>query len=96
MSSAKAFLLIVFLLPLLVLSESLHNPDPYPQKVLSNQAYDALHITPLESLSSLKESEYTVLSHPTFPRYSLRIKKTRFCDSTVKYVSVADVYILRY
>ncbi|KAH6905954.1 serine carboxypeptidase [Coprinopsis sp. MPI-PUGE-AT-0042] len=39
--------------------------------------------SPLEHLSSVPESQFTVLSHPVFPRHSVRIKKTKFCDDTV-------------
>lgn len=45
------------------------------------------------SLSSLNQNEYTVLSHhPLYPNYSVRVKKSRFCDETVKlrYFSLCD------
>jgi len=37
------------------------------------------------SLQSLSESDFTVLSHPNFPRHSVRIKRTKkdWCDKTV-------------
>lgn len=38
-------------------------------------------------LSSMVSTEdYTVLKHPRHRGHSVRIKKTEFCDSTVKYV----------
>jgi len=40
--------------------------------------------TPLESLSLLKEDQFTTMHHPFFPKYSVRIKKSDFCDPTVK------------
>ncbi|KAE9394304.1 alpha/beta-hydrolase [Gymnopus androsaceus JB14] len=39
--------------------------------------------TPLETLSNVKDSEFSILGHPFFPRYSVRIKKSDFCDPTV-------------
>lgn len=38
-------------------------------------------------LSSIRSTEeYTVLKHPKHPGHSVRVKKTDFCDPTVKYV----------
>ena len=31
--------------------------------------------------------EFTTLVHPRFPYYQVRVKKTNFCDPTVKFVS---------
>lgn len=38
-------------------------------------------------LSSLSSTDYTALHHPRFPSHQVRIKKTDFCDPTVKYDS---------
>ncbi|KAK0205914.1 serine carboxypeptidase [Desarmillaria ectypa] len=54
-----------------------------PPFSVQNDAYDAGLFTPLEDLSLLSYSEFTTLSHPAFPKYSVRIKKTDFCDGTV-------------
>lgn len=51
----------------------------------SDQAYDAGLFTPLEEFSLLSTSEFTTLSHPLFPNYNVRIKKSDFCDGTVGY-----------
>ena len=40
--------------------------------------------TPIEDLSTLSETEFTPISHPFFPNVGARIKKTKFCDGTVK------------
>lgn len=40
------------------------------------------------SLSSIASGDYTALSHPRFPNHQVRVKKTQFCDPTVKYVGV--------
>jgi hypothetical protein len=48
--------------------------------------YDYGLFNPIENLSTLSETEFTTLGHPAFPRYSVRIKKTSFCDETVKFV----------
>ncbi|KIK51960.1 hypothetical protein GYMLUDRAFT_50249 [Collybiopsis luxurians FD-317 M1] len=48
--------------------------------------------TPLESLSYVKEAEFSTLKHPFFPRYSVRIKKSSFCDPTVNgYTGYIDI-----
>src|SRR5438105_948552 len=52
----------------------------------SAENYDWGLFTPLESLSRVSEQDFTVLGHPFFPKYSVRIKKSKFCDTTVKYV----------
>lgn len=49
-------------------------------------SYDAGLFTPLEDLSLLSSSEFTTLGHPAFPKYEVRIKKSDFCDGTVKCV----------
>ncbi len=46
------------------------------------------HFSPIGDLSVLVESHYAELSHPAFPKYNVRIKKSDFCDGTVKWVSV--------
>ncbi|TFK48038.1 hypothetical protein OE88DRAFT_1665085 [Heliocybe sulcata] len=56
---------------------------------LSN--YDAGLFTPVGSLSSLG-SEFTTLGHPAFPKHSVRIKKSDFCDGTVAaYTGYIDI-----
>ncbi|THU80420.1 serine carboxypeptidase [Dendrothele bispora CBS 962.96] len=48
--------------------------------------------TPLESFSVLKEHEYTMMTHPLFSKYSVRIKKSDFCDPTVNvYTGYIDI-----
>lgn len=44
----------------------------------------------LTHLSSIASNEFTALSHPRFPNHQVRIKKSNFCDPTVKWV-VFDV-----
>jgi hypothetical protein len=39
---------------------------------------------PVGDLSALGSDEWTTLRHPVFPKYSVRIKQSRFCDTTVK------------
>jgi hypothetical protein len=39
--------------------------------------------TPLGHLALVPETQFAVLSHPMFPKHSVRIKKTKFCDPTV-------------
>jgi len=47
-------------------------------------SYDTGLFTPVETLSVVRDSEWTVLSHPAFPKHSARIKKSNFCDPTVQ------------
>ncbi|KAI3611512.1 hypothetical protein WG66_002067 [Moniliophthora roreri] len=46
-----------------------------PNHRRSNSQYD---------LDTLSDDNYTVLKHPEFPSYNVRIKKSRFCDGTVQ------------
>jgi hypothetical protein len=38
----------------------------------------------LINMSSIASNEFTALSHPRFPNHRVRIKKSNFCDPTVK------------
>ena len=42
--------------------------------------YDEGLFTPFGALSTLSSSEFTRLDHPAFPRHSVRVKKSHFCD----------------
>ncbi|KAF8991372.1 serine carboxypeptidase [Cyathus striatus] len=58
----------------------------------SHEAHDADLFTPLESLSLLQEDAFTTLGHPLFPNYNVRVKKSRFCDTTVNaYTGYIDI-----
>ncbi|KAJ6456224.1 serine carboxypeptidase [Mycena vitilis] len=68
------------------------------QTVFSNSntgisnAYDEGMFTPMEDMNLLSETEFSVLSHPVFPNYNVRIKKSTFCDETVKaYTGYIDI-----
>lgn len=39
---------------------------------------------PVRELSAVGSDQWTTLRHPVFPRYSVRIKESLVCDSTVK------------
>ncbi|KAA1475365.1 alpha/beta-hydrolase [Dentipellis sp. KUC8613] len=55
-------------------------------------SYDEGLFNPVESLGVLSTSEFTTLSHPLFPKYSARIKKSDFCDTTVAaYTGYIDI-----
>ncbi|KAI0310446.1 serine carboxypeptidase [Amylostereum chailletii] len=48
--------------------------------------------TPVGSLSALGTDAFTTLTHPVFPSYSVRIKQSDFCDTTVKaYTGYIDI-----
>ncbi|KIM38984.1 hypothetical protein M413DRAFT_447347 [Hebeloma cylindrosporum] len=58
----------------------------------SHQDYNEGLFTPAEDLSALSEVQFTTLKHPSFPRHSIRIKKSSFCDSSVKsYTGYIDI-----
>ena len=45
--------------------------------------YDAGLFTPFEDLHALSSEGFSTLRHPAFPRHSVRVKKSRFCDGSV-------------
>ncbi|KIM42877.1 hypothetical protein M413DRAFT_444511 [Hebeloma cylindrosporum] len=54
-------------------------------------AYNASQDQPLH-LSSIGSGGFTALSHPSFPNYRVRVKKSHFCDPTVNvYTGYLDV-----
>jgi len=56
-----------------------------PVPLSTHHAYDNGLFTPMEDLSTLSETDFTAISHPFFPNVGARIKKTRFCNETVKW-----------
>lgn len=54
---------------------------------VGHELYNHDLFSPVEDLSNLSENGFTTLAHPAFPRYNVRMKKTSFCDETVKYAS---------
>lgn len=40
-----------------------------------------------DDLKLLSDEAFTVLSNAAFPKHSVRVKKSNFCDGTVAYVS---------
>ncbi|KDQ49589.1 hypothetical protein JAAARDRAFT_42760 [Jaapia argillacea MUCL 33604] len=57
--------------------------------------YDAGSFTTVESLRSLHTDSFTILGHPAFPNYSVRVKRSDdFCDGTVPaYTGYIDVEV---
>ena len=62
----------------------------YPKTYAQSAPYDDGVFTPVEHLSTLSVDSFTTLDHPYFPNHSVRIKKTIFCDGTVKSVAISD------
>jgi hypothetical protein len=66
----------------------------------SYDAYDSGLFTPFEKLSALSSTNYARLTHPFFPRHSVRIKKSTFCDGSVNsytgYIDVDDRHLFFY
>ena len=54
------------------------------QQAFSASQYDDGLFTPLEDLHALSASSYTILQHPKFPAYSVRIKESHFCDGSAR------------
>jgi hypothetical protein len=54
----------------------LETPASVPQS--TNDGSTLMH------LSSIASNEFTALSHPRFPNHQVRVKKSNFCDSTVR------------
>ena len=50
----------------------------------SFESYDTGLFNPVEDLGLLSTADYTTLGHPLFPNYDVRIKKSDFCDGTVR------------
>lgn len=46
--------------------------------------HDASLFTPVEDLSILSGETFTALGHPAFPKYSVRIKQSNWCDGSVR------------
>jgi hypothetical protein len=42
------------------------------------------YFTPAGTLDILSETSFTPLAHPEFPKYGVRVKKSNFCDETVR------------
>ncbi|KAJ7898651.1 serine carboxypeptidase [Mycena olivaceomarginata] len=52
----------------------------------------AANFTPIGTLDVLSEHSFTALTHPEFPAYGVRIKKTNFCDEGVgAYTGYIDI-----
>lgn len=77
---SKICLLLAFLAPVAVSTITWYQ-DPY--KAASSLS-DNLAPKSTINLSSVGDLEYTALTHPQFPNHRVRIKKSNFCDPTVK------------
>ncbi|KAF9493039.1 serine carboxypeptidase [Pleurotus eryngii] len=54
--------------------------------------YDSELFNPVEALDALSDKEFSVLGHPAFPNYGVRIRRTRWCDDTVRaYTGYIDI-----
>ncbi|THH23117.1 hypothetical protein EUX98_g8062 [Antrodiella citrinella] len=85
---------LVSALSLLGLTTSAYSAQRHFQlQVASTSPYDKYDSTdaglfsPVGDLNALSASEFTTLSHPAFPRHSVRVKKSHFCDGNVRVVS---------
>ncbi|EMD36609.1 hypothetical protein CERSUDRAFT_84791 [Gelatoporia subvermispora B] len=46
--------------------------------------HEAAPFSPLGNLNALSSTAYTILRHPLFPHYNVRIKQSHFCDGTTR------------
>ena len=71
----------------------LKQPTANSAKAYAQSAYSVSYddglFTPVEHLGVLSVDSFTTLGHPYFPNHSVRIKKTDFCDGTVKSVGTS-------
>lgn len=58
--------------------------QPFSVSTNAFKSYDDGLFSPMEDLSLLSASEFTTLGHPLFPNYNVRIKKSDFCDGSVR------------
>ena len=64
-------------------------PFAYDRVLQASSKLTSHHVANITTmhLSSIATGEgYTTLSHPRYPAHQVRVKKTDFCDPTVKYV----------
>lgn len=59
------------------------NQDFYRSPGIHGLVHNASEVDTLH-LSSITSDEYNTLSHTRFPHHQVRVKKTQFCDPTVK------------
>ena len=74
----------LFLLGIAVSSTLGLSQQPFTVAASNYDTYDAGLFSPMEDLSLLSTSQFTSLGHPAFPNYNVRIKKSDFCNGTVK------------
>ncbi|KZT24362.1 alpha/beta-hydrolase [Neolentinus lepideus HHB14362 ss-1] len=100
----RSFVLLTAVLGLLCASTvAIHRQNPFTlgrerldlghriKTLNSNDRFDPDSFKPLGQLSALS-NEFTTLGHPAFPKYSVRVKKSDFCDGTVAaYTGYIDV-----
>ena len=76
-------LCIAFHLP--ILGVLAHVQKPVYSPFNSAPFHDTGLFAPLESLDLVPSDTFTVLSHPFFPKHSVRIKQlSGFCDTTAR------------
>ncbi|KAJ7314831.1 serine carboxypeptidase [Mycena albidolilacea] len=62
------------------------------QAVFGAPNVNAATFAPVGTLDVLSESSFTTLAHPEFPQYSVRMKKSNFCDEGVgAYTGYIDI-----
>ena len=71
---------------------SIHEPRSWrPHLEFYGESLDvqqAVISGPVGDLNALSHTGYATLRHAAFPKYSVRVKKSRFCDGTVEYVHI--------
>ena len=83
---------VAFHFPILGVLAHAQKPVYSPFNSAPFQTYDTGLFAPLESLDLVSSDTFTVLSHPFFPKHSVRIKQlSGFCDTIARWVPVTHV-----
>ncbi|KAF9493049.1 serine carboxypeptidase [Pleurotus eryngii] len=94
------FILLCFAVLVGAQRSNLRGPSPFAFQVqepihqgFGERYYESGLFTPMERLDALSDKEFSILGHPVLPDYGVRIKRTRWCDDTVKYARRNTGYI---
>ena len=83
------YIAALYLIPVVPVAASRTNgvgasySPPLLQEERPFSMYDAGLFTPFEDLHALSSEGFSTLRHPAFPRHSVRVKKSHFCDGNV-------------
>ena len=88
---SKISLLLAFLASVAVSANTWYQDD---SSLSDNLGFNNAPESTINHLSSIGDSEFTALTHPRFPNQRVRIKKSNFCDPTVKLILFIAIFTL--